>query len=422
MQVHSPEPTTTTPAAGDPLGSSSARRALAGFFVSGVLLSFLGTILFSWQHHLTSQYGIVGLYYAGLIVGLVGSARFSPALLRRKGFSWTLALACGLAGAAFLYLAFVSPPFSPWWRVAGMAIVGFSAGLLHTAIFHAISPMYRHDPAATVNLAGILFGAGCFTLAILISGTFYLYTAAAVQVWIAVIPALFGWMYWKTPFVVSSQAESGTEHPATRATFSGLRSTGAVLLSLLLFFQLGNEWALAGWLPLFLSQRLGISPPSALGMLALYWLALTIGRAASQWILPRARHGRLLLTTVTAAMFGCIILGATDNKFGAITGVLLVGGAFAPIYPLLVEKIGHRFPSYHPGFYNGIFSLAMAGGLLTPGVMGYIASVYGLRMIMLIPLIGSVVVFVLLLLIWLESRLRAYSSPPAASSAHSAGQ
>ncbi|MBZ5635004.1 MAG: hypothetical protein LAO55_17930 [Acidobacteriia bacterium] len=415
MQVHSPEPTTTNPATGDLLGSSSARRALAGFFVSGVLLSFLGAILFSWQHHLTSQYGIVGLYYAGLIAGLVGSARTSPALLRRKGLGWTLALACGLAGASFLYLAFVSPPFSPWWRVVGMTIVGFAAGLLHTAIFHAISPMYRHDPAATVNLAGILFGAGCFTLAILISGTFYLYTAAAVQVWIAVIPALFGWMYWKTPF----PAESPEQHPASGATFSGLRSTGAVLLSLLLFFQLGNEWALAGWLPLFLSQRLGISPPSALGMLALYWLALTVGRAASQWILPRARHGRLLLATVTAAMFGCIILSVTDNRFGAITGVLLVGLAFAPIYPLVVEKIGHRFPYYHPGFYNGIFSLAMAGGLLTPGVMGYIASVYGLRMIMLMPLIGSVVVFVLLLLIWLESRLRAYSSPPA-SSAHSA--
>jgi len=419
MQVHSLEPATASTPGGDPLGSSSARRALAGFFVSGVLLSFLGAILFSWQHHLTSQYGVVGLYYAGLITGLVGSARISPALLRRKGLGWTLALACGLAGAAFLYLAFVSPPFSPWWRVAGMAIVGFAAGLLHTAIFHAISPMYRHDPAATVNLAGILFGSGCFTLAILISGTFYLYTAAAVQVWIAVIPALFGWMYWKTPFVVSSQPESAPNASATRVTFSGLRSTGAVLLSLLLFFQLGNEWALAGWLPLFLSQRLGISPPSALGMLALYWLALTVGRAASQWILPRARHGRLLLGTVTAAMFGCIILGATDNKFGAITGVLLIGLAFAPIYPLVVEKIGHRFPYYHPGFYNGIFSLAMAGGLLTPGLMGYIASVWGLRMIMLIPLVGSVVVFVLLLLIWLESRLRAYGSPPA-SSAHSA--
>src|ERR1700676_3481580 len=139
MQVHSPEPTTASGAhagasvTGDLLGSSSARRALAGFFVSGVLLSFLGAILFSWQPHLTSQYGVVGLYSAGLITGLVGSARMSPALLRRNGIGWTLALACGLAGAAFLYLAFVSPPFSPWWRVAGMAVVGFAAGLLHTA-------------------------------------------------------------------------------------------------------------------------------------------------------------------------------------------------------------------------------------------------------------------------------------------------
>jgi len=414
MQVHFPEPTAAASSSGDPLGSSSSRRALAGFFVSGVLLSFLGTILFSWQHHLTSQYGIVGLYYAGLITGLVGSARLSPALLRRKGLGWTLALACGLAGAAFLYLAFVSPPFSPWWRVGGMVIVGFSAGLLHTAIFHAISPMYRHDPAATVNLAGILFGSGCFALAIVISGTFYLYTAAAVQVWIAVIPAMFGWMYRRTTFP-AQPPEPAVDPLPPHTTLSELRSTGAVLLSLLLFFQLGNEWALAGWLPLFLSQRLGISPPSALGMLALYWLALTLGRAASQWILPRVRHGRLLLTTVMAAMLGCVILEATDNKFGAITGVLLVGLAFAPIYPLVVEKIGHRFPYYHPGFYNGIFSLAMAGGLLTPGVMGYIASVYGLRMIMLIPLIGSIVVFILLLLIWLESRLRPYNSPPPSS-------
>jgi MFS transporter, FHS family, glucose/mannose:H+ symporter len=409
MQVHSPEPATVPGApVGDPLGSSSARRALAGFFISGVLLSFLGTILFSWQHHLTSQYGIVGLYYAGLIAGLVGSAKIASSLLRRKGIGWTLALACGLAGAAFLYLAFVSPPFSPWWRVGGMAVVGFAAGLLHTAIFHAISPMYRHDPAATVNLAGILFGLGCFSLAILISGTFYLYTAAAVQVWIAVIPAVFGWMYWRTPFPAQPALPPTAPGPA----LLDLQSIGAVLLSLLLFFQLGNEWALAGWLPLFLSQRLGISPPTALGMLALYWLALTVGRAASQWILPRVRHGRLLLATVTAAMFGCVILGATNNKFGAITGVLLVGGAFAPIYPLVVEKIGHRFPYYHPGFYNGIFSLAMAGGLLAPGLMGYFASLWGLSGIMMLPLIGSIVVFVLVMLIWLESRLSSHTTTP----------
>ncbi len=93
------------------------------------------------------------MYFVGLIAGLLGSVWVSPPLLARKGIGWTLAFACGLSSAAFLYLAFVSPPFSPWWRVAGLAVIGLSAGVLHTAIFHAISPMYRHDPAATVNLS-----------------------------------------------------------------------------------------------------------------------------------------------------------------------------------------------------------------------------------------------------------------------------
>jgi MFS family permease len=390
------------------LGSPGARRALAGFFVSGVLLSFLGSILLSWEQHLSSAYGIIAFYFAGLITGLVGSVWASPALIQRKGIAWTLSFACCIAGTAFVCLAFVSPPLSAWWRVSGMAVVGCSAGLLHTAMFHAISPMYRHDPAATVNLAGILFGTGCFTVAMLVSGAFNLYTAPAIQAWIAVIPALFGWMYWKTRF----NTPPVPQQPSPRAMFSELRSAGAILLSLLLFFQLGNEWSLAGWLPLFLSQRLGISPVAALRILALYWLALLVGRIAAQWILPHLRHAHLLLGSVVLAIFGCVVLSETNNQFGAVSGVLMVGFAFAPIYPLVVEKIGHRFPYYHPGFYNGIFSFAMAGGLLSPCILGLVAKFWGIGTVMVLPLAGSMIVFVLLLLIWLEARLSAHAQPP----------
>jgi FHS family glucose/mannose:H+ symporter-like MFS transporter len=256
-----------------------------------------------------------------------------------------------------------------------------------------------------VNLAGILFGLGCLTVALLISGAFYIYTPPAIQVWIAVIPALFGWGYRKTRF----DPQPLPPQASPRAILAELRTPSAVLLSLLLFFQLGNEWAIAGWLPLFLSQRLGISPAASLQMLALYWLALMVGRVAAQWILSRVRHTRLLLGSVLAAMFGCVVLIATDNRFGAITGVLLLGGAFAPIYPLVVEKIGHRFPHYRPGFYNGIFSFAMAGGLLAPCTLGYFASVWGVRVVMGLPLAGSAVVFLLILLIGLEARLSAHT-------------
>ena len=385
------------------LGSAGANKALAGFFVSGLLLSFLGAILPSWQHHLSSEYTTIALYFVGLIAGVLGSVWVSPPLLERNGVGWTLSFACGVAATALVFLAFVSPPLSPWWRVAGMVFIGCSAGILHTAIFHAISPMYRHDPAATINLAGILFGLGCLTVAVLISGTFYMYSAGAIQTWIAVIPALFGWFYVRARF----PSQPVPHHPSPRAILSELRTPGAVLFSLVLFFQFGNEWAIAGWLPLFLSQRLGISPVSSLLMLALYWLALLVGRVAAQWVLPRVRHGRLLTGCILASMFGCVVLLSTDNRFGALSGILLLGGSFAPIYPLVVEKIGRRFPYYHPGFYNGIFSFAMAGGLLAPCMLGYFASYWGVRVVMGLPLAGSAIVFLLLMLLWLEARLSA---------------
>ena len=235
--------------------------------MSGLLLAFLGAILPSWGHHLSSEYSTIAWYFVGMIAGTLGSVWISPPLLARKGIGWTLAFSCATASGALLYLAFVSPPFSAWWRVAGLALIGLAAGVLHTAIFHAISPMYRHDPAATINLAGILFGLGCLTVALLVSGAFYMYTAPALQTWIAVIPALFGWFFVRSRFA----AEPVPHQPSPREFLSELRSPGAVLFSLLLFFQFGNEWAIAGWLPLFLSQRLGISPATSLGMLALYW-------------------------------------------------------------------------------------------------------------------------------------------------------
>jgi FHS family glucose/mannose:H+ symporter-like MFS transporter len=383
--------------------AAGARKALGGFFVSGLLLAFLGAILPTWEHHLSSEYSTIGLYFIGLIVGVLGSVWVSPPLLKEKGIGWTLSFACGTAAAALVYLAFVSPPFSPWGRVIGMAVIGCTAGILHTAIFHAISPMYRHDPAATVNLAGILFGLGCLTVAVLVSGTFYLYTAASIQLWIALIPAAFAVGYARSRF-----APQPIPHPPSpRAILAELHTPGAVLFSLLLFFQFGNEWAIAGWLPLFLTQRLGISPATSLMMLALYWLALLIGRIVAQWVLPRVRHGRLLVASMLTAVLGCIVLLSTDNRFGAVSGILLLGAAFAPIYPLIVERIGHRFPYYHPGSYNGIFSFAIAGGLLAPCTLGYFASFWGVRVVMGLPLAGSVVVFLLSALIWLEARLSA---------------
>ena len=383
------------------MNASDGRRSLSAFLISGMLMSFLGAILPAWGYHLKADFTDVGHYFLSLNLGFLLSAGVAHLLLPRKGIKFTLVLANALACGAFLYLAAGTSSAPVVWRFLGLLWIGFSAGLLNGAIFHAISPLYQQDRAATVNLAGVMFGLGCLLTALLVAGTYYVYTVPSILVLFAILPGFFSGIFAKSKL---DRAGPVPQMPLSQA-LPDFRNPGALLFSLLLFFQFGNEWSIAGWLPLFLIRRLGISPEDSLLMLALFWLALLVGRIGAQLILKRMSHGVLLISSIVSALLGNIVLTSTNNRFGAIMGILFVGAGYASIYPIVVEKIGHRFPYYHPGFYNGIFSFAITGGLLAPWTLGYFTAAWGIQAVMIVPLFGTCMVFLLLLLIMLEAKL-----------------
>jgi fucose permease len=390
-------------AAGIPVRSApKSGNALAGFFLSGFLLALLGAILPAWGYHRDpADFVAVGNYFLCIAIGIMVATRAAGALLERRGISFLLTGGCGLSCAALLFLAAAPPPASDWERSAGLLVLGLGAGLINVALFHAISRRYQSDAAGTVTLGGAYYGMGCLAATLLVAGTFYAYTVPSILIFMAVVPGLFAGVYARTPFATAAAAPPPTMGQAMR----DFRSPGAVLFALLLFFQFGNEWSIAGWLPVFLIRRVGLSQSGALNILALYWLFLLVGRLAAIAALPRVRHGRLLAGSMICAIFGCLILFSTNNSFGAATGALFVGAGFASIYPLVLEAIGRRFPYYHPGFFNGIFTFAQVGGLLAPATLGYAADIWGVGVVLGIPLIGTIMVMALLVLIWLESKV-----------------
>jgi fucose permease len=343
----------------------------------------------------------VGNYFLSLAIGIVISALVSRRIMVRRGLTFLLVFACALSCIALAFLGMVSPPVSEWWRVAGLSALGAGAGLLNMALFQAISGRYHTDAAGTISRGGIWYGLGCLAATLLVAGTFYAYTVRAILGLMAIAPAIFACIYARSSFT----AAPASQQPTLRQALEDFRSPGAVLFAMLLFFQFGNEWSIAGWLPLFLIRRVGLSPSAALMLLALYWIFLLTGRLSAIAILPRVHHGMLLFGSGLSAMFGCFLLYLTDNGFGAATGVFFIGAGYASIYPLVAEAIGRRFPYYHPGFFNGIFSVALVGGLIAPASLGYAASALGVGVVIGIPLIGTIIVIALLLLIWLESKI-----------------
>jgi fucose permease len=387
--------------------SPAGGRALAGFLLSGFLLALLGAILPAWGYHRDpADFVAVGNYFLSLALGIVGAAVLARRAMARGNSVFPLVFSCSLACLSLVYLAFVSPPASEWWRVGGLFMLGLGAGLLNMALFQAISGNYHFDAAGTVIRGGIWYGLGCLAATLLVAamltaGTSYAYMVPVILAAMAAVPAVFAIVYARCSYTLRPPPS----HPGLRQALKDFRSPGAILFALVLFFQFGNEWSIAGWLPLFLARRLGFSPTAAIMILALYWLFLLAGRLGAVAVLPHVRHGRLLLASVASALFGCLILYSTQSGFGAASGVFFLGAGFVSIYPLVAEAIGRRFPYYHPGFFSGIFSLAVLGGLLAPATIGYAAQVWGVGVVIGMPLFGTCMVMLLVPLIWLEAKV-----------------
>lgn len=369
-------------------------------FLSGLLMSLLGAILPAWRYHIEGDFLLIGAYFLSLNAGSIFGTAWGREFVRRRGVANGLVLGCGVAAVGLALLGVFSPPAHFAWRLAACFATGYGAGLIHTGALHAIVPAYEHEPASTLSLGGVLFNLGALTTVLVVAGSFFAYTIQAVLLLMAFLPAVACVLYART-----RMAAGGKTEPSWREALRDFRSPAAVLFSLLLFFQFGNEGALAGWLALYLIQRLGMSPVTSLLLLALFWIALLVGRVASLALMHRFGPGRLLAGAVFVPMFGCLVLASTNNLFGAITAVLIIGGGFGIVLPLVLDRIAGRFPYFHPGYFSGIFSLALTGALLAPASVGLFAHFFGIGVVAGLPLMGAVAVFLLYWLLVLESKL-----------------
>ncbi len=381
-----------------------ARDWFAGFLLAGVLVGLLGSLVVAWQYYMETAPELIGLHFLALNAGYVVAAFVAQGILGRVSIRSLALSACAIASASLVGLSFLAPPVSALSRLIGLSFIGISGGALVTALLYVLEPYYEKTPATAASLSGMLFGCGCLLATVVTGITYFTGSSQLVTALLAVVPLFFLLVYASNRYPAALETVKRRHEVGARDNLKDLRSVAAVLFSLLLFFQFGNEWSIAGWLPLFLIHRLGSNPEWAIFTLAVYFLSLLLGRIAARVLLTRVNHKRLLLVGIVLAMLGYLLLSFTSSLLGAFVAVVVIGAGFGPVYPLIAENLDERF-TYHPGFYNGIFSLAITGAMSAPWLLGYVDSYFGIGYVMFVPALGSAAVFILALLIMLEAHL-----------------
>ncbi len=344
--------------------------------------STLGLLWPSMRLSLDQPVGALGILLVFGVVASVVSSAATGHILSRISVGWLLAL-----GTMLVSLALGLEAAAPELWVVAIGAVLFSLGF--GAIDSALNAYAAHRfGARQVNWMHASYGLGAtigplVVTALLANGFGWRLTFAAFSLALAIVAVVFGSLRrrWGTSLNLGAPAPVGTPGPAGAGDRRGRRRwqwPSALVLSALVFsaIETGVESGPGIWGFLFLTAGRGL-PVSLAGVaVSFYWAMMFVGRAVFGPVAERVGANRVLGGGVAGVLFGATLMTVPGPAYVAVMGMMVIGLAAAPIFPLLTLTTARRVGTSDARATTTTASLQVAasaiGAAALPAVMGVV--------------------------------------------------
>lgn len=374
---------------------SNRKLILAGqlaFIPTGVLTVLLGPMLpiviVRWS---LSDRQAGSLFVAQFIAELV-AVLLSAWVLARVGFRPAF-----LAGLLLLALG-VSTLYTGGARIgfASVAVYGLGLGLIIPTDNLLVAEISPHARSSAVSLLNFFWGVGAVACSLLVAWS---NAHGLLPVFLGLVAMSAVALFLAVRSLQFPPAVPADEH---RVNWRAVcQSPAAWLFAAVFFLYPGVETAVGGWVGSYVSRISGREAHMASLMPLFFWFALMIGRAPGSRLLPYVREQRVLQVGYALAIAGIAILLFRPTLAGVIGGTLLTGLSFATLYPITVARFSHHFGVSARSIGSVMFSLAAVGPAVLPWLVGVISQATGsLRVGLMVPLVGTVLLLVIHLRDW----------------------
>lgn len=355
--------------------------AYLGFISLGLPDGLLGVAWPSIRSFFQLPLAALGPLLVVFTSGYVLSSFSSGRMLSHLNVGVLLALSC-LATATSL-LGYAATP--QWWgMVAFSALAGLGAGAIDAGLNTYAA---THYSTRTVNWLHACYGIGATLGPVIMTSVLgadlpWQWGYGIVGVGQLVLAACCGLTYKRWPATSSTPASATAVPIHTASSMSTLRLP-VVWLSIAAFFiYTGIEAAAGAWAYSLFTEARGISMHTAGAWVSIYWGSLTVGRLAFGIVASFAPVHRLLPPCMLSIALGAALLWLNITNTLSFVGLALAGLASGPIFPSLIATTPERLGEAHTA--NGVgFEIAAAalGQSLLPGLVGMMASHFGLEIV-----------------------------------------
>lgn len=365
--------------------------AYVGFISLGLPDAVIGVAWPTVRDRFAVPQSAAGLIFIASGMGYFITSFLSGRLSQSLGIGLLLAGSTGLVATAMLGFATAGV----WWLFVACAVVhGLGSGAIDAGLngyaAHSLSARHMNWLHACYCF-GAMLGPLLMT-AVLTRGNPYsagYLLVGAVMLLLAVV-----FLATRPRWGAASAAPEEARSPVSLLAALG-HST--VRLQMLVFFcYTGLEMALSQWAFTILTEARDVPAGTAGMAVAGYWGCIGIGRVVFGTVVHRVGIDWLLRWCLVAATLGTLLFALPWGMPVQMLGLALVGLGLAPVFPCLMtrtpQRLGSALSAHAIGFQVGA---AMIGAAAIPGLLGLIASRFGLATLPIGTLLLGGILFVL---------------------------
>ncbi len=359
------------------MNKRTAIVALMAVFTLAICFIILGSVSTDLMAALkldSAQFGslIMALFLTSCIVQL-----FIGPAVDRFGYKPVAILGFLMTSVSLFMLAYATT-----YEMARVACILLGVGAMASnTVGNTLMPLVLFggkDPARAANLGNAFFGLGYVSVP-------FLFTLFIQKMGISYTTSLSVFAVLVLLFLVYSLTAS---YPTVPTGFSlakalSLLAQPAVLVAALaLFCYIALEVSMGSWIRRLMEEILakGYTPAEAslwAGMvLSLFGVAMAAGRFLSSTIKNLTAVGvKLIAGAAVLSLVAILAMVWTQSAALAILAVVVVGLAFAPIFPTIVGVTFSKFDASQYGSIFGIiFSIGLLGGTFVPAWIGNLSA------------------------------------------------
>ncbi len=313
------------------------QRACVAYLSVALPSSTLGLLWPSMRLSFGEPVGALGIL---LVFGITASVISSVATGRTRVRTGPLVAAGAMLTAAALAVEAFAP--SLWVMAVGFVLFGLGFGAIDAALnAHAA----RHFGARDINWMHASYGLGAIigpllVTALLAGGLGWRRTYGLMALVQAVVACVFtvrrrGWR--ESPHV----SLAGQDKPALKQGTARRKPSVAAALTFTAV-ETGIESGAGIWGYVFLTAGRGLAPETAGVAVSAYWAMMFAGRVVLGPVAERLGSARVLAAAVAGVPLGAVLMAVPGPGALAIAGLMILGLAAAPIFPLLTLTTGQR--------------------------------------------------------------------------------